>query len=244
VAEEQLKKYAKKLEDSNRDLSDFIFVASHDLQEPLRKIQSFGNFLREEAGETLTPIAAGHLTRVQDSARRMGVLIEDLLQLTRVTTRAKPFEPVELSEVIGEVQSDLEMKLRESGGKIEIGPLPKLDADAAQMRQLFQNLILNSLKYRKPGVPPLVKVEGETNTKEGSVHVRVTDNGIGFDPKYSEKIFNIFQRLHANDEYEGTGIGLAVCRKVVDRHGGKITAISKLGEGATFEVVLPLHQAK
>jgi light-regulated signal transduction histidine kinase (bacteriophytochrome) len=242
--QENLKIYAKALENSNRELQDFIFVASHDLQEPLRKIQSYGNFLSDETKETLSPSAAGYLSRIQAAAKRMSGLIEDLLQLTRVTTKAKPFEPVDLSEIVSEVQADLELKLRESGGKIEIGPLPQLEADPTQMRQLFQNLISNALKYRKAGVPPLVILEGKADVGGGRCRVRVKDNGIGFEPKYSEKIFNIFQRLHGNDEYEGTGIGLAICRKVVERHGGTITAKAEVGKGAEFEVVMPLHQSK
>jgi two-component system sensor kinase FixL len=242
--QENVKVYTRALEASNRDLQDFIFVASHDLQEPLRKIESFGNFLREEAGPALNPTTAGYLSRIQDAARRMSVLIDDLIQLTRITTKAKPFESVDLFEIIKEVRSDLEIKLKETGGKIETGELPKLEADPSQMRQLFQNLISNSLKYHKPDIPPLVKVEGETDVRAALCRIRISDNGIGFDQKYAEKIFNIFQRLHGKDEYEGTGIGLAICKKVVERHAGTITALSKPGEGALFEITLPLHQMK
>ncbi len=242
--QESLKIYAKALEASNRDLQDFIFVASHDLQEPLRKIQSYGNFLKDEAKDNLSGDGAIYLSRIQAAAKRMSVLIEDLLQLTRITTKAKPFQSVDLSEIVKEVQADLEIRLKETGGKIEIGELPKIEADPAQMRQLFQNLISNSLKYSKAGVPPVVQVESETDKGEGRSRVRVKDNGIGFEQQYADKIFNIFQRLHANGEYEGTGIGLAICRKVVERHGGRITASSTLGDGAVFEVVLPIHQMK
>jgi PAS domain S-box-containing protein len=242
--QENVKVYTRALEASNRDLQDFIFVASHDLQEPLRKIESFGNFLREEAGPVLNSTTAGYLSRIQDAATRMSVLIDDLLQLTRITTKAKPFQTVNLSEIIKEVGSDLETKLKETGGKIEAGELPKLEADPTQMRQLFQNLISNALKYRKTNVPPLVKLEGEVDIRRNLCLVRVRDNGIGFDQKYAEKIFNIFQRLHGKEEYEGTGIGLAICKKVVERHGGTITAASQLGEGALFEITLPLHQMK
>jgi PAS domain S-box-containing protein len=241
--QENLKIYAKALEASNRDLQDFIFVASHDLQEPLRKIQSYGNFLKEEGKATLSGDGAIYLSRIQSAAKRMSILIEDLLQLTRITTKAKPFEWIDLGEIIKDVQADLEIRLQETGGKIEIGELPKLEADPAQMRQLFQNLISNSLKYSKPGVPPVIRVESKPEG-EGRCRIWVKDNGIGFEQQYADKVFNIFQRLHANDEYEGTGIGLAICRKVVERHGGKITAVSQLGEGAIFEVLLPLHQIK
>ena len=242
--QENLKIYAKALEASNRDLQDFIFVASHDLQEPLRKIQSYGDFLKEEAKGTMSGEAAIYLSRIQAAARRMSILIEDLLQLTRITTKAKPFEWVDLSEIIKDVQADLEIRLRETEAKLEIGELPKLEADPTQMRQLFQNLISNSLKYSKSGVPPIVQVKSKVETGEGRCRIWVKDNGIGFEQRYADKIFNIFQRLHANDEYEGTGIGLAICRKVVERHGGKIAATSELGSGAEFEIVLPIHQIK
>jgi len=241
---EEQKTYTQALEASNRDLQDFIFVASHDLQEPLRKIQSFCNFLKEEAGPDLNVTAASYLLRVQDATRRMSILIEDLLQLTRVTTKAKPFESLDLREIIREVRADIEIRLRETRGKVEVGELPKLEADPAQMRQLFQNLISNSLKYHKKDIPPIVIVEGKTDVEEGWCRIWVKDNGIGFEQKYSEKIFNIFQRLHGNGEYEGTGIGLAICRKVVERHRGTITASSQPGEGAIFEIKLPLHQIK
>ncbi|HEY5039799.1 MAG TPA: PAS domain S-box protein, partial [bacterium] len=178
--EEHLKSYTKKLEESNRDLQDFIFVASHDLQEPLRKIQSFGNFLKEEAGAVLTSTATGHLSKVLDAARRMSGLIEDLLLLTRITTKAKPFEPVDLSEIAKDVLSDLELKLKESGGKVEVGELPRLEADQSQMLQLLHNLVGNALKYHKPGAPPIVQVTGETDPKKGQCRIRVKDNGIGF----------------------------------------------------------------
>lgn len=242
--QENVKIYTKALEASNRDLQDFIFVASHDLQEPLRKIESFGNFLKEEAGPVLNPTTAGYLSRIQNAASRMSVLIDDLLQLTRVTTKAKPFELVDLSEIIKEVRVDLETRLFETGGKIKLGELPKLETDPTQMRQLFQNLISNALKYHKPDVPPVVKVEGDIDTPAGLCRIRVIDNGIGFDQKYAAKIFNIFQRLHDKEEYEGTGIGLAICKKVVERHGGTITARSKPGEGALFEITLPIRQLK
>lgn len=241
--QEKLKIYTQALEASNRDLQDFIFVASHDLQEPLRKIQSFGNFLAEEAGSALSETALSYLSRMRDGAGRMSLLIEDLLELTRVTTRGKPFVEVDLKEVLGEVLSDLEMKLKETGGSVESGELPRLEADPTQMRQLFQNLISNSLKFRKNGQAPVIQITAQKDP-QGEVLLRLKDNGIGFDPKYAGKIFNIFQRLHGRDEYEGTGIGLAICRKVVERHGGTIKADSQLGQGAVFEISLPLKQIR
>jgi light-regulated signal transduction histidine kinase (bacteriophytochrome) len=234
--------YTAKLKESNQDLQDFIFIATHDLQEPLRKIHSFGSILKEEMGPRLTPDAADCLFRMQDAAQRMSGLIANLLRLTGITTQAKDFQMVDLSVVMEEVKSDLEIPLKECGGRVEIGPLPRLEADVDQMRQLFQNLLGNALKYRKADTAPLVQVESETDPKTRKVCVRVRDNGIGFEQRHAKKIFNIFQRLHANGEFEGAGIGLAICRKVVERHKGVITAQAQVGKGATFEIVLPLTQ--
>lgn len=240
LAEEELKAYAAKLEISNRELQDFAYVASHDLQEPLRKIQAFGDRLNSKYGDVLTDKGRDYLARMQNAAARMQVLIEDLLSFSRVTTKAQPFLPVNLKEITTAVVSDLEVRIEETGGRVEIGTLPQVEGDASQMRQLFQNLIGNALKFHKKDVPPLVKVEA---TRQGNMYeIKVIDNGIGFEEKYSDRIFTIFQRLHGRSTYEGTGIGLAVCRKIVERHGGTITAQSIPGEGATFIFTLPVKQ--
>jgi PAS domain S-box-containing protein len=239
--QEKMKIYTRALETSNKEMQDFIFVVSHDLQEPLRKIQSFGNFLKEETGAALSEAAGDYLGRMQDAARRMSLLIEDLLQLTRVTTRAKPFERLELSQILNDVTSDLDIRIGETGGKVEVSGLPALEADAVQMRQLFQNLIGNALKFRKSGTAPVIRVSAEKDEANNRCVIRVKDNGIGFDQKYADKIFNIFQRLNGA-EYEGTGIGLSICKKVVERHNGTISVSSQPGQGATFEITLPLHQ--
>jgi PAS domain S-box-containing protein len=240
--QEDLRIYAKALEASNKDLQDFIFVASHDLQEPLRKIQAFGNFLDQEDGKSLSAAGQDYLKRIRDASMRMSALLSDLLDLTRISTRAKPFEKVDLNEIVQEVTSDLEMRLRETGGKIEVGPLPVIGADPSQMRQLFQNLIANSLKFHRPGQAPVIHITAEASEVEADCRLVIRDNGIGFDPKYAEKIFNIFQRLHGQGQYPGTGIGLAICRKVVERHGGRIMAESVEGQGAVFRVTLPLRR--
>ncbi len=243
--QQELELYTKALEVSNRELQDFVFVASHDLQEPLRKVQSFGEFLAEEYGSVLEGNGKDYLERMRSAAGRMQTLINDLLTLTRVTTKAKPFEPVELSQVLRDVLSDLEIRIAEKNAKVEVGPLPAIEADATQMRQLFQNLVGNALKFQKPGVPPEIQVEAQTvEGTPGSPRclIRVKDNGIGFENKYAEQIFKVFERLHGRDEYEGTGIGLAVCRKVVERHGGTITAEGVIGKGSVFSVLLPLKQ--
>ena len=239
-AEEELKAYAAKLEISNRELQDFAYVASHDLQEPLRKIQAFGDRLNSKYGDVLTDKGRDYLARMQNAAARMQTLIEDLLSFSRVTTKAQPLAPVNLKEIATAVISDLEVRIEETGATVEIGNLPTLDADGLQMRQLFQNLVSNALKFHKKDVPPVVKLEV---ARQGKMYeIKLIDNGIGFEEKYSDRIFTIFQRLHGRSAYEGTGIGLAVCRKIVERHGGTITARSTPGEGATFIFTLPVKQ--
>jgi two-component system sensor kinase FixL len=245
MAEEQLKIYAKKLEVSNQELQDFASIAAHDLQEPLRKIQSFADRVKIKAQDSIPEEALDYLNRVQASAGRMQVLINDLLTYSRVTTKAKPFTQIELSHVIKQVCSDLEHRLEQSQGKIVYENLPSLDADPVQMHQLFLNLLNNGLKFHKAGTPPVIRITSEIKQKIPGFYgpvcqIQVADNGIGFDEKYLDRIFTIFQRLHGRHEYEGTGIGLAVCRKIVDRHGGLLTAKSQLDQGATFIITLPL----
>lgn len=235
---------AEKLARSNRELEDFAQVASHDLQEPLRKIQAFGERLRRTAGLLFTETASSDLDRMLHAASRMQTLIDDLLTFSRVQTKARPFMPVNLERIAREVVEDLEMSIRMSGGAVSISPdLPEIQADASQMRQLLQNLIGNALKYHKQDQPPQVLVTGTVVYTNGGVCLlSVRDNGIGFDEKYLDRIFNVFQRLHGRSEYSGTGIGLAVCRRIAERHRGSITATSALGAGSTFTVTLPLKQ--
>ena len=240
------------LERSNRELQDFAFVASHDLQEPLRKIQAFGDRLRTVQGPNFTDQGRDYLNRMHSAAGRMHTLINDLLVFSRVTTKAQPFQPTDLGKIAEDVVSDLETRIEETGGSVEIGPLPVIEADELQMRQLLQNLIANALKFRKTDVPPHVRISAERIAarpsenghfpSEEMVKIYVRDNGIGFDEKYLDRIFTPFQRLHGRNEYEGTGIGLAVCRKIVERHGGELTAESSSGKGSTFIVSLPTTQ--
>ena len=236
------------LERSNEELEHFASIASHDLQEPLRKIQSFADLLFTEYPDALTGGAADYLRRILDSARRMRTLINDLLTYSRLTSQAAPFAPVDLPAVAGQAVSDLEDSTRESGGQVEIGPLPRVEADAVQMGQLFQNLIGNGLKFRREGIAPVVRVyqtehpPGLADPDAKTITIAVEDNGIGFDEKYLDRIFAMFQRLHRRGVYEGSGIGLAICRKIVEHHGGSITARSKPGEGATFLITLPVHR--
>lgn len=246
LAEEKLKVYAKRLEISNQELQDFASVAAHDLQEPLRKILSFADRLQMKAKDELKPETVDYLERIQNSAQRMRVLINDLLSYSRITTKAQPFMPVDLNHVLADVISDLEVRLEQSEGRIEKGQLPVIEADPTQMRQLLQNLIGNSLKFASPERKPVVKVEAEllkySTLGQPASKITISDNGIGFEEKYLDRIFTIFQRLHGRNEYEGTGIGLAVCRKITDRHGGMLTATSRLGEGSSFVIILPLKQ--
>jgi PAS domain S-box-containing protein len=241
-AEMTLVEQADKLARSNSELEQFAYVASHDLQEPLRKIQAFGDRLKTKYESGLGPEGVDYLTRMQNAAARMQVLIQDLLSLSRVASNAKPFTMVDLNEVVRTVVSDLEMRVQDAGGRVEIGTLPVIFGDRGQMAQLFQNLIGNGLKFRKPGESPLVKIDSQAQTvPSGAAGWRITveDNGIGFDEKYRDRIFQIFQRLHGRSEYEGTGIGLAICRKIVDRHSGAIQANSLPGAGAKFIITLP-----
>lgn len=252
--EEQLRDLAARLERSNRELEDFASVASHDLQEPLRKIQAFGDRLKVRSGVALGEEGRDSLERMQNAAARMRTLIDDLLSFSRITTQARPFTPVPLTQVAREVVSDLEERIRQTAGRVEVGDLPTVAADRTQMRQLLQNLIANGLKFHRPEVPPVLRVLGRVLPDDGAgpggdrppgprrCEIVVEDNGIGFEEKYLDRIFNVFQRLHGRGEYEGTGMGLAICRKITERHGGSITARSTPGRGSTFLVTLPLEQ--
>lgn len=243
----------EELNRSNVELQEFASIASHDLQEPLRKIQTFGNRLKTISSETLTDQGLDYLERMQNAAERMQSLIDDLLILSRITTRARPFVAVNLVQVTREVLSDLEVLIQQTRGRVEMGELPYIEADPVQMRQLLQNLIGNALKFHKDQAPPIIKIYGKLlvgdHPAKNAVGVElcqilVEDNGIGFDEKYLDRIFNVFQRLHSRSEYPGTGMGLAICRKIAERHGGSITAVSTPGEGATFIVTLPIKQQK
>lgn len=240
LAEEQLKRYADRLESSNRELQDFASVAAHDLQEPLRKIQAFSDRLKTKFRDTLADEAKDYLERMQTSANRMQVLIDDLLTFSRVTTKGQPFIATDLDRVAREVLSDLEIRIEQTHAKVTLEVLPTIEADPLQMRQLFQNLIANALKFHKKGEAAEVTISAKIRGKE--CELVVSDQGIGFDEKYLDRIFTIFQRLHGRSEYEGTGVGLAVCRRIAERHHGKITAKSRPGEGATFTVTLPQRQ--
>lgn len=248
--EEQLRKYAAELERSNRELENFAYVSSHDLQEPLRKIRTFGSRIQEREGDQLSEKGQDYLNRMLNASVRLQQLIDDLLAFSRVASRAKPFAELSLETTLEEVKSDLELSIQEHQARLEIGPLPTIEADRTQMRQLFQNLLSNAIKFRQEDQQPHIRIWTEPFLEPPkSSHapprqmyrIMVKDNGIGFDEKYMGKIFNIFQRLEGR-KYPGSGIGLAICRKIALRHNGELTASSKPGHGATFTITLPAQQ--
>lgn len=263
-AEVALANIAHRLEQSNQELERFAFAASHDLQEPLRKIQAFASRLRDKYAQQLSTDALDSLDYILDAASRLEAMIKGVLALSRVASRGQPFERVNLGEMAHEVLADLELRIEKTGAHVEIGDLPTIDADPQQVRQLLQNLIGNALKFHKGDVAPIVTVTSEAFELEKSGYYRTTsrlttsnlmplnepgrvpmfrvtvqDNGIGFDEKFLDRIFMPFQRLHTASEYEGTGMGLAICRKIVERHDGTMTATSTPGSGATFVITLP-----
>ena len=249
-AKEALERHARDLARSNEELEQFAYVASHDLQEPLRKIRAFGALLADEKRESLDDEGQQYIDFMTDAAARMQTLVSDLLALSRVTTAAHPFEDLSLAEVFDTVLSDLSVRLEEAGGQVEVSATPTIEADRTQMEQLFRNLIGNALKFCRPGVPPRVTVEVAAqaqpiDTVPGPAHdIVVTDNGIGFESSQGSKLFQPFKRLHARHQYEGAGIGLAICEKIVLRHHGRITASGTPGAGATFTVTLPRRQPR
>jgi two-component system, LuxR family, sensor kinase FixL len=251
-ARAELERTAEALKRSNAELEQFAYVASHDLQEPLRKIRAFGDRLESMLDGQLEDRAADYLKRMVSAAERMGTLIENLLSYSRVSSRGAQLVDVDLGQVVTDVLADLERQVASTSARVEVDRLPRLEADAVQMRQLFQNLVSNAIKYGPPDGAPEVRIEAEYLDRDGglvpasaaasSVRIRVRDNGIGFEPEYAERIFELFQRLHGRERYDGTGIGLGVCRRIVTRHGGTITAEGRPGKGATFTITLPLRQ--
>ncbi len=238
AAEASLKVLTADLEFRNRELEDFAHIASHDLKEPLRKIVFFSDrLLGGIAGKSEADVF-DHLERMRKAALRMNELIDGLLTYSRISSGGRPKQRVDLGSIVAEVIQDLEIRIGETKGRVEVGALPSLTADPLQMRELFQNLIGNALKYHRDGVPPVVAVDSERNGE--FVEISVSDNGIGFEPDYREKIFGIFQRLVGKGEFEGTGVGLAICKKIVEKHNGTIIARGEPGRGATFTIRLPV----
>ncbi|AUD03846.1 sensor histidine kinase [Spirosoma pollinicola] len=248
---QQLEVSLEDLRRSNENLKQFAYVASHDLQEPLRKVQQFGDLLKRQyaphLGEGVT-----YLDRMQLAAHRMSQLIHDLLSYSRIATGSERLESVSLEQVVQEVISDLDVVIDETGAYLDVSPLPTVSGDSSQLRQLFQNLISNALKFRQPNSNPVIHIRAHliaADTLPDTVRpasgvskyykIDVSDNGIGFEEHHVERIFQVFQRLHGRNQYAGTGIGLAICEKVAANHGGTIRAQSSPGMGATFSVYLP-----
>jgi signal transduction histidine kinase len=225
----------RSLERSNAELSQFAYIASHDLQEPIRKVAIYADILREH----VTPEAPlNYLKKIIAASERMQVLIRDILAYSEVSKQSPIFEPVDLQAIVQGVLSEFDLLIEQTGAHIACTNLPVIDAIPLQMVQLFGNLLSNALKYIKAGVTPVITI---TATTEGTnSHIQVRDNGIGFEQQYAGQIFSIFQRLHRKAQYSGTGIGLALCKKIVENHGGQIFATSSPGEGANFHIVLPL----
>jgi PAS domain S-box-containing protein len=238
----RVKERTAELEHKNRELQEFAYVASHDLAEPLRKIQTFGDLLKARCADHLCEQERDYVSRMTGAAVRMQELLDALLRYSRVETQARDLVPVNLEDIVRTVTTDLEVSIKKTGVQVEIGPLPIINGDPYQWRQVFQNLIGNSAKYHRSEVKPFIKIYGEEI--ERAYNIFVEDNGIGFDEKYLDKIFEPFQRLHGKHEYPGTGIGLAICKKIVERHRGTITARSIPGKGSTFIVTLPVTPIK
>jgi signal transduction histidine kinase/CheY-like chemotaxis protein len=241
--EELVKERTRELERSNDDLQQFAHVASHDLKEPVRKIKVFTNLLETQFGESLPPAASSYLHKVHTSADRMKAMIEGVLQYSSVSNHvSEDAMPVDLNEVLKNVEKELELLLQEKQGAIRFSSMPVIEGVGILLFQLFYNLVNNSLKFSRIGVPPVINISTTLHAETDSVTIHIADNSIGFDTKNIEKIFNPFTRLNPKDEYEGTGLGLALCKKIVERHGGTITAASTLGIGSVFHVTLPLTQ--
>jgi signal transduction histidine kinase len=239
VSNAELERRARELARSNAELEQFASIASHDLQEPLRKVRTFAARVRETESESLSERGVDYLRRAEASAERMQRLIEDLLVFSRVATQTRPFIPVDLDQVVHEALEDLDDLIRRSGATVTVGKLPTVTADPPQMRQLMQNLMSNALKFRRQGVPPEVDISATVDA--GTMTLIVRDNGIGFDQQYSRRIFRVFERLNGRGTYPGTGIGLSLCRKIVERHAGTIAAEGVAGAGSMFTVTLPVN---
>jgi len=251
--ENSLTNMVEELKRSNRELEEFAYAASHDMQEPLRKITTFSDRLSEKYGNQLEEEGIMYLNRMVASAENMRLLINGLLEFSKIAKTAATYEQVNLNTVVQQVVSELELKVEETGTKIVCGQMPVITAVLSQMKQLFVNLIGNAIKFHRPGSAPYIRIEASCvledevlnrglNRRKTYQKIVVSDNGIGFEPEYADRIFQVFQRLHGKFEYPGSGIGLAICKKITEYHGGVIYAESNGGEGATFVLILPEGQ--
>jgi two-component system, sensor histidine kinase and response regulator len=240
-AKMEISNYAKELEKSNEALTNFSLIAAHDLNAPLRSITNLGQFLIDDYGEILEEEGKDKLEKMRMLSIDLSSLIDSLLNFSMITKDAKPFVSNDLNSLVQKVVDSLDMRVQESSGKIKISNLPILDGETYLLTQLFQNLISNSLKFHVDGTPPLVEIYSES-LGNGKWAVIVKDHGIGFEEKFAEEIFIPLKRLVPNKDFEGSGIGLATCKKIVDYHKGDIIVLSKLGEGSTFKIILPEKQ--
>jgi two-component system sensor kinase FixL len=236
-AQQEIEAYTRQLEQSNQELQEFAYVSSHDLQEPLRKIQAFSDRLLKSDGETMSEIGLDYLQRILNASGRMQRLINDLLELSRISSKETNIKPIALKEIVEDVLEDLEVAIQKNNAQIQVSELPIVLGDETQYRQLFQNLISNAIKFSRHDQLPLVKIYADKAPTADFEIIYVEDNGIGIDPKYHDKVFTIFQRLNGS-KYEGSGIGLAVCKKIVSRLGGNIKLSSKVNEGTQFKITL------
>ena len=237
-AEEELRKKTSQLADSNKELASFASIVSHELQEPLRKMLTFSELIAP-AGKAIGPEDEENLQRVKQAARRMQKLVEDILSLSRVTTQTQPFEAVDLNMLVDEALVDFTDMLHQIGGTITVDRLPIVQGDPKQLHRLFVNLISNALKFRRKDEALKITVSSR-QVNAGFMEITMKDNGVGFDEQYVDKLFKPFQRLHRPSEYPGSGIGLAICRRILQRHGGAIEAHGKAGQGASFIMTLPV----
>ncbi len=248
----QLLENISQLESANKDLDRFAFMASHDLQEPLRKIRIFSDLLYVKYKDILDDDGKMNIVRIQGAAERMQSLIKDILTFSKITIEKGSFVKTSLNAVVDDVLTELDTVVREKNAKVIVDKLPSLHVNPGLIRPLFYNLISNALKYSKKNVSPVVNIKSESQQgtqdtvkpEQKYCRIYIQDNGIGFDQKYSEEIFGMFKRLHLNTEYEGTGIGLALCKKIVEEHSGFISAKSKVNEGSTFIISLPVRQTE
>ncbi|MGB8192292.1 MAG: ATP-binding protein [Chitinophagaceae bacterium] len=247
----QLEQANHALEISNHDLQQFASIASHDLQEPLRKIQIFSNLMSENQDE-LSADSRKYLQRIIDSSARMKTLIIDILNYSKLSADSQVSECVDLNEIISELIEDFELLLKEKGAKIDAGKMPCIDVNRGQIRQVFQNILSNALKFSKADTPPLISISSKlikekafsSDEQQNGDYclISIRDNGIGFNDKYVQNIFSLFERLNSKDQYEGTGIGLAIAKRIIEKHNGLITAHGQEGEGAEFQIILPVFQ--
>lgn len=252
VKNRQLKEMNYALESSNHDLQQFASVASHDLQEPLRKIQVFSHLLKDKFSHELSEAPNNYLAKIMHSANRMKVLIVDILNYSRLSSKDNNYVRTDIKSMIQELLLDLELTIREKNARITVSDFPPMEVNPGQMRQVFQNLISNALKFSKNDVPPVIDIFFEYAQEDLNpgrklpvpyCHIHVKDNGIGFDEKFSKSIFNLFEKLHSKDDYDGSGIGLAITKKIIEKHRGYINVISQVGVGTEFIMSLPIKQA-